>query len=188
MSTTRDATTLLKRLEGGEEAAAQDLFPLVYDELRRAAGVVMQRERESHTLQPTALVHEAFFKLIDEKQRGWSSRRHFVHIAARAMRQILIDHARAKGAAKRGGDGEAVPLDQLTQGCLGDQLDALALHEALETLSARDPQLAEVVELRFFGGLTVVEIAELQGLTDRQVERRWLLARSWLARELGRDL
>lgn len=167
--------------------AADDLLPVVYDELRRLAQSRMTQERGDHTLQATALVHEAYLKLVDQTRVVWQNRAHFFAVAAKAIRRILIDHARAKKSTKRGGDDVPLSLDDaLTVPASQDDpgLDFLALHSALEKLAQEDPVKEQVVELRFFGGLTGKETAEVLGVDPRTVDRYWKYARAWLYREL----
>jgi RNA polymerase sigma factor (TIGR02999 family) len=172
--------------EGLQDSAASDrLLKALYPELKRLAAGLMRRERAGLTLQATALVHEAYMKLVDGAQAGWESRGHFLGIAARAMRQILVDHARSRAAAKRGGGWQRITLDT----GLGPDRDAafeiLALHDALDRLAAVDPRAARGVELRVFGGMTVEETAQVLGVSRRTVDADWAMARMWLARELG---
>ncbi len=166
--------------------AAASLFSLVYDELHRLAAAALRNERRDHTLQPTALVHEAYLRLAGEPDGRWESRAHFLAVAAQAMRRILVDHARGRNALKRGSGWRAEPIDGLDLPTLpGDEpIDLLALDEALARLAALDPRQAQVVELRFFGGLTVEETAAVTGLSDRTVKREWQMARAWLRREM----
>jgi RNA polymerase sigma-70 factor (ECF subfamily) len=168
-----------------DPALSERLLEAVYPELRRLAASLMRRERADHTLQPTALVHEAYLKLVDQNRIEWEGRAHFLGIAARAMRQILVDHARRHGAVKRGGGWDKVTLDEaMVEG--GDrQLEILDLHEALERFAAVDERAARVVELRIFGGLTVEEIAHLLTVSKRTVDGDWAMARMWLSRELA---
>ena len=177
-------TQLLERWGGGDRSALDELMPLVYDELRRLAGNYLRRERADHTLQPTALVHQAYVRLVGEKQGRWQGRKHFYGIAARLMRQILVDHARSHGAEKRGGGRAAVSLGHAEEVAGPPAVDVLAIHEALERLAAFDEQRARVVELRFFGGLSIEEAAEALGVGHATVEREWALARAWLRKEL----
>jgi len=179
-----DATLLLRRLSDGDASAGDELLPLVYAELRGAAERAMGRERAEHTLQPTALVHEAWLKLVDPSV-AWRDRRHFVSVAARAMRQVLVDHARARATAKRGSARERVPLTDVLERAEGPELDLVALDEALGRLGERDPELARLVELRYFGGLTVQEAAEVLGVSHRRIERGWSVARGFLHGELA---
>lgn len=169
------------------EESLAELFPLVYAELRRLAAYYLQAERAGHTLQPTALVHEAFVKLVDRKRAGYSGRTHFFSAGAQAMRRILVDHARRRRRAKRGGDWKRVTLsggEEAAAGALSAE-QLLALDEALDKLAHLDERQARVVELRYFGGLTVAEVAEALGVSKRSVEAYWTHARAWLKRELG---
>ncbi|HEV8580276.1 MAG TPA: ECF-type sigma factor [Thermoanaerobaculia bacterium] len=181
-----EITELLVAWERGDDEALRRLAQLVYDELRSIAAAQMQGERREHTLQPTALVHEAFLRLSEQRRRQWKERRQFFAVASRLMRQVLVDHARARRAAKRGGDVtriEVTSLDALPSP--PEVFDVLALDAALDRLSALQPRLAKVVELRFFGGLEVEETAALLACSPRTVKRDWALARAWLVRELG---
>lgn len=175
-------TRLLARLREGDGAAADALYPLVYDDLRRAARALLRRERPGHTLSPTALVHEAFLRLAGGAHA--ESRAHFVGIAARAMRQALVDHARRRAAAKRGGDACPVTLGDDLPGDVPDVTELIALDDALDRLDARNPRLRQVVECRFFGGLTEGETATALGVTVRTIQRDWRAARAWLYKEL----
>ncbi len=178
---------MLHDASGGSRAAADELLPVVYDELRRLAQSRMADERGNHTLQATALVHEAYLKLVDQTRVVWQNRAHFFAVAAKAIRRILIDHARAKRSAKRGGDDAPLSLDDAltVPASSGDPgLDFLALHTALEKLALEDSVKEQVVELRFFGGLTGKETAEVLGVDPRTVDRYWQYARAWLYREL----
>ncbi len=187
MSTRGDVTRLLAETAAGHEDAAARLFPIVYEELRRLAASALRRERADHTLQPTALVHEAFLRLVDVPDAHWQDRSHFVAVAARAMRRILVDHARGRKALKRGNGEVRVPIEDVDVAA-GDpaDIDLVLLDEALETLTAIDDRQARIVELRFFGGLTVEETAALIGASSRTVKREWQMARTWLRRELAR--
>jgi len=179
-------TQLLERWSRGEQDALDQLMPLVYHELHRLAGAYLRRERREHTLQPTALVNEAYLKLIDQHPSHWQNRAQFFGIAAQLMRRILVDHARARRATKRGGDRYLVSLDKI--GVFGGQpdLDLLALNDVLNRLAEIDPHQARLVELRFFGGLTIEETAEAMGISHATVEREWKMAKAWLRRELSR--
>ena len=170
----------------GRGSEADRLLPLIYDELRGLAAYYLRGERPDHTLQPTELVHEAFLRLAGRLDAGSQSREHFFALAARAMRHILVDHARKRAAAKRGGGRKPVSLDTLR--ALSREHDQLLveLDDALLRLAELDPRLAEVVELRFFGGLTVGETARVMGISPKTVQRKWALARSWLHREIVR--
>lgn len=183
-SSAGEVTRLLEGLRGGERSAFDRLFPLVYAELRKIAGRRLGGVRQGHTLAPTALVHEAFLKMIDQRGVAWQSRAHFFAVAARAMRQILVDHARRRAAAKRGGDFEITSLDDESPSVWLPIEEVLALDEALERLETLDPRLRTVVELRFFGGLEEREVAEVLGVVTRTVQRDWVRARAWLYKEL----
>ena len=177
-------TQLLERWSQGDQEARDQLMPLVYDELRRLAGAYLRRERQEHTLQPTALVNEAYLKLIGQNSIRWQNRAQFYGVAAQLMRRILVDHARAHHASKRGGDRYNVSLKNI--GAFGAQpdTDLLALHDVLTRLAEVDAEQSRLVELRFFGGLTIEETAEVMGVSHATVEREWKLAKAWLKREL----
>ncbi len=186
MSSGQEPTSeLLARVVGGDEAAADELLGQLYDELRRIARSFMADERVDHTLQPTALVHEAYARLCTGGTPQLESRVHFVRLAARAMRNVLIDHARARRAGKRGAGEPLEALDHTLAALEEGTCEALDLDAALKRLEHLDAELARIVELRFFGGLTVSDVAELEGLSVPTVERRWRVARSWLRGELG---
>ncbi len=175
------------RAEDG--AGAQELMPAVYDELRRLAQSYLNQERSDHTLQPTALVHEAYLRLVDQTRVDWRGRTHFLAIGARMMRRLLVDHARQRGRAKRGRDWQRLTLDDRVAPVLGRSLrreELLGLHLALEKLATLDPRQARVVELRFFGGLEMAEVAAALDVSKRTVEGDWTHARAWLKRELSR--
>lgn len=180
----QDVTGLLRRWSDGDKEALQELMPVVYGELRKLAGQYLSIERKDHTLQPTALVHEAFLRLVGQKDVVWQNRSHFFGIAAQMMRRILVDHARRRMAAKR----DAGLRIELAQPGADDPSDRepelLALDEALTRLEALDARQARIVELRFFGGLTVEETAEIAGISTATVKREWRTARAWLRREL----
>jgi len=179
----------LRRTGASDQASAEDLFPHVYNELRMMARRYLSRERPGHTLQPTALVHEAYIKLVDQSKVDWQGRTHFFAVGARVMRNLLIDHARAKGRVKRGGDLRKVTLAEGLTPLGNRELDAeglLTLNDGLDRLAELDPRQAQVVELRFFGGLTVPEAALILGVSERTVEGDWAHARAWLKRELSR--
>ncbi|MDA1264295.1 MAG: sigma-70 family RNA polymerase sigma factor [Planctomycetota bacterium] len=179
------ATRLLRRVEGGDLAASEELLALLYGELRGLAAQAMGRERVSHTLQPTALVHEAWMRLLGAgAPTHFEGREHFVALAAKAMRRVLVDHARGRGAEKRGRDWTPVPLDSVLAGFEERRLDLIAVDAALEKLGELDPELARLVELRFFAGLTIAETASLLGVSTPTVERHWRVARMWLRREM----
>lgn len=177
-------TQLLEKWSQGDEEALNQLLPLVYEELHRLAGAYLRRERREHTLQPTALVNEAFLKLVDQHSIRWQNRSQFYGVAAQLMRRILVDHARVHYAAKRGGDRYQVSLKNV--GGFGNQPDAdlLALHDVLNRLAEIDPEQGRLVELRFFGGLTIEETAEVMHISHATVEREWKIAKAWLKREL----
>jgi RNA polymerase sigma factor (TIGR02999 family) len=183
-----DPAELLARARSGDDKAVSALLPLVYDELRRLAGAYLRRERPGQTLQATALVHEAYVRLIGEGRQPWQDRAHFVAIAALSMRQILVERARRRQAAKRGGDPQRITLDDHVLGrapAHGEApVDLIALDLALERLAREQPRQARVVELRYFGGLSVEECAEALGLSPATVKRDWTLARAWLKRAL----
>ena len=181
-------TEQLRDWSGGKDTEASDaVLNLVYDELHRQAHRYLSRERAGHTLQTTALVHEVYLKLVKQENIEWESRSHFFAIAARLMRQILIDYARTKHRAKRGGAKDKVPLENaLTVGVGETNFDLLALDEALTRLAAKEEHLANIVELRFFSGLSVEETAEVLGISDSTVKRDWQMAKAWLHRELTR--
>jgi RNA polymerase sigma-70 factor, ECF subfamily len=179
-----NVTLLLERWSGGDESALSELMPIVYGELRRLAGAYLRREGPGHTLQPTALVNEAYLKLVDQQRARWQNRAQFFGVAARLMRRILIDHARARRAAKRGGGPHSFHLSLDALAADAPEADLLAVHEALERLAAIDPQQGRIVELRFFGGLSIEETAEVLGVGHATVERDWKVARAWLRREL----
>ncbi len=178
-------TQLLVDWSKGDQAALEKLMPLVYSELRKLAGNYLRRERQGHTLQPTALVNEAYLKLIDQRNAKWQNRAQFFGVAAQLMRRILVDHARAHQAAKRGGsDQERLSITSAERIVKQPEVDLLALHEALEELATLDPQQERIVELRFFGGLSIEETAEVLAIGHATVERDWKMARAWLRRKL----
>jgi RNA polymerase sigma factor (TIGR02999 family) len=179
-------TDLLARWRSGNREALDALMPLVYAELRRLARQYLRQERPGHTLQCTALVHEAYVRLVGQNLPEWNSRAHFFGVAARLMRQILVDHARARRAAKRGGDAPRLTLDEGIEVAGGQDLDIVALDDALNDLSVISPQQSQVIELRFFSGLTIEETSEVLGMSPATVKRNWTTARAWLFRELSR--
>ena len=166
-------------------ATVNRLFELAYDQLRGLAAAIMRGERPDHTLQPTALVHEAYCRLIDDSRVGWQDRAHFIGIAARAMRQVLVDHARRRAAAKRGGSWQRLTFDERLGFSAVSETELLDLDGALGRLGDLDERMARVVELRVFGGLTAHEIGHLLGVTRRTVQRDWRVAKMWLSRELA---
>jgi RNA polymerase sigma factor (TIGR02999 family) len=178
-------THLLKEWSAGDQLALDRLTPLVYEELRQLATRYMRRERPGHTLQTTALIHEAYLRLIDANDVNWQSRAHFFAIAAKLMRRILVEHARRRDAHKRGGSVIRLPLDETLAVADETDVDLLAIDEALNRLAAVDPQQARVVELRFFSGLSVEETAAALGVSPKTVKRDWSVARAWLRREIG---
>lgn len=183
---------LLERAGAGESQAASDLLPLVYAQLRRSAEIAMRGERRGHTLQATALVHDAFIRMVGEHPGGWSNRSHFYHAAARAMRQLLIEHARARGRLRRGGNGatgpraKRVPLDLADLAEDGSEEEILAVDEAMGHLESIDPEAAAVVRLRFYAGLTGEQAAEALGMSPRQVDRLWAYSRAVLCERVSR--
>ncbi len=194
-----DVTVLLDRARRGDRQATNDLFPVVYEELRALAQRHLANERSGHTLQPTALVNEAYLRLIGPEQAPWENRAHFFGAAAQAIRRILTDHARAKASQKRGGDRQRVALDEVAEPTLGPGggpesafrelggVDVIGLDDALTRLAGLDEQKARVVELRFFAGLTAEQTALALGISERTVAREWQFARAWLHRELSKE-
>jgi RNA polymerase sigma factor (TIGR02999 family) len=178
-------TTILDRAAEGEAQAAHELLPLVYEELRKLAAARMASEWDTSTLQPTALVHEAWLRLVGTEQPNWKSRGHFFAAAAEAMRRILIDRARRKQSLKRGARAERLDLDRVDVAIQADEKSLLAMNEALEKLEVEDPQSAELVKLRFFVGLNYQEAAQTLGISERSAKRCWAFARAWLYRELS---
>ena len=180
----RDITGLLHQIADGDGDAAAELVPLIYGELHKLASHFMARERPDHTLQTTALVHEAYLRLVQQRNAAWDNRAHFYGAAAGIMRRILVDHARARHTAKRGGRANHIPLEDTT-GLAGDCSDGLLrLDSALTRLGERSPRQVRVVELRFFAGLDVEETAEVLAVSPKTVKRDWSIARAWLLREL----
>ena len=177
-------TILLQAWGGGDKQALDRLAPLVYRELRRIAGRMMAAERPNHTLQATALVNEAYVRLVDARQVSWQDRAHFFALCARAMREILIDHARSRRSAKRGGGEFAIEIDEAMAVGAAPELNLLEIDDALRRLAEIDPRKSQVVELRFFGGLNLEEAAEALNVSTKTVQRDWDLARAWLCREL----
>lgn len=180
-----DATELLAAIAAGDDSASETLLPLVYDELRRLAARKLQGERNNQTLQPTALVHEAYLRLVTVKDpQTWKNKGHFFAAAAEAMRRILIDNARRKNALQRGGayQREVTQLDELSPAPVDLTVDLLALSEALDKLEAEDAQLSDIVKLRYFVGMTVTEVSDATGIPKRSVDRLWSYAKVWLRR------
>ena len=186
-----EVTRILSAIEDGDESAARQLLPLVYEELRRLARTYMRKERRTHSLQATALVNEAFIRLVDARAIDWQDRAHFFAVSAKMMRRVLVDAARAKASAKRGGRVErvdhstAVNLDQFPATPADVSAQLCALDDALNTLAAMDARRAQVVELRYFGGLSVEETAAALGISERTVKREWKMARAWLYNQIG---
>ncbi len=177
-----DITRLLIAWSDGDETALGELMPLLYDELSRLAVNYLRSERPDHTLQTAALVHEAYLRLIDQQRVQWRNRAHFVGIAAKLMRRILVDHARHHGAVKRGSDFERISLDLAGSVTVEPAAELVALDDALSDLAQTDEELAAIVELRYFGGLSIEEIAETRNISTATVNRKWRLARAWLFR------
>jgi RNA polymerase sigma factor (TIGR02999 family) len=185
VSSTPDVTTILQAVSRGDERAADQLLPLVYAELRRLAQSYLAAERPGHTLQATALVHEAYLRLVDQTRVEWRSRGHFFAVGAQAMRRVLVDSARARGRDRRGADWQRISLDAAAEiaGAPGDT-GVIELDEAIQRLAEIHPEKARIVELRYFGGLTAEEVAGVTGVSLSTVERSWRYARAWLYREL----
>lgn len=180
-----DVTQLLDRWRGGEAGALDELVPIIYAQLKELAGHYLRQERRDHTLQPTSLVHEVYLRLIRQDEPGFNNRVHFFGAAANIMRRILVDHARRRRAAKRGSGETALDLDQATVAGIDTRIDLLALDEALGKLAVHSPAPARVVELRYFGGLSVEETAAVLGVAPITVKRHWAFARVWLYRALA---
>jgi RNA polymerase sigma factor (TIGR02999 family) len=183
--TTQAVTRLLLQWTGGDAHALDQLLPLVYDELRRLAQSYLRRENVGHTLQSTALVHEAYLRLVDQRDVNWQNRSHFFGIAAQMMRRVLVDHARAHNAAKRGSGGIKVTLDEGLLAAEQRDVNVIALDEALTKLAEIDPQQTRIVELRFFAGLSIEETAELLKISPATVKRDWAMAKAWLYGEMS---
>ena len=182
-----DVTVLLESIRGGDEHAADRLLPMVYEELRRLAAVQMSQQRKDHTLQATALVHEAYLRLVGAKEATWQDRAHFFRTAAEAMRQILIEHARKRSSQKRGGGGlQRVELEDLNLATEASDDTLLMVHDALDRFSVQDPVKGELVKLRFFIGLSIEECAQVLEISEATVKRYWEFARAWLLREILR--
>lgn len=182
-----EVTGLLVRWRSGDREALDSLMPLVYEELRQLARHYLRQERPGHTLQSTALVHEAYVRLLGQDPPQWQNRAHFFGVAARVMRQILVDHARSSRAAKRGGDSLKLTLDEGLVGSKKEDLDLVALDDALNSLAQISPQQSQIVELRFFSGLTIEDTSEVLGISPATVKRHWTAARAWLFREMNRS-
>jgi RNA polymerase sigma factor (TIGR02999 family) len=182
----QDVTRLLVRLTDGDRGVLDELLPVVYGELRKLASSYLRRERVGHTLQPTALVHEAYMRLVDQTQVQWQNRAHFFGVAAQMMRRILVDHARAHEAEKRGGEFQKLSLDENIDVSGERDVNLVALDDALNLLAEVDPQKSKIVELRFFGGLSVEETAEVLGVSAPTVKRQWRMAKAWLYGQVNR--
>lgn len=183
--TSSNVTQLLAAWGEGDQNARDELIPLVYAELHRVAQNYLRRERRGHTLQSSALVHEAFLRLVDQRV-AWRNRAHFFGIAAQMMRRILVDYARSRGNEKHGGDQLHLELDEALDAAAERDAELVALDDALNSLAEIDPQQSRIIELRYFGGLTIEETAEALDISDTTVEREWRLARAWLRRELSK--
>ena len=181
----QEVTQVLVAWDRGDEKAAERLMPLVYDELRRLARQYLARERSDHTLQATGLVHEAYLRLVDQNSMSWQNRAHFFSVAAKVMRRILVDHARSHCAEKRGGMREKLEFHEAFAPAGERAVDLIALDEALRTLATFDARQSQIVELRFFGGLTNEEIGEVLEISPRTIRREWRLAKAWLRREIS---
>jgi RNA polymerase sigma-70 factor (ECF subfamily) len=182
-----DVTLMLKQWSGGNAEVLDNLMPLVYDELRRQASRFLRKERANHTLQTTALINEAYLKLIDQRGTQWQNRAHFFAIASVAMRRILVDYAKARHREKRGGAGSDLPLDEALQIFSKEKsIDLVALDEALNKLAEFDPRQAKVVELRYFSGLSIDETAEVLGVSNATVRLDWNMAKAWLRKEISK--
>jgi len=178
-----DVTQLLDRWSSGDKDALEELTPMVYNELKRVARRQMMKERSDHTLESTALVHEAYLRLVDQKQTKWQSRAHFFAVASEMARRILVDYAKARNAKKRG--GPKVSLEESPEPFINQDSDIIAVNDALDELTKLDPRQARIVELRYFGGLTIEETAEVIGVSTPTVKRDWLVARAFLQRSLS---
>ena len=182
-----DVTRILNAIEQGDARAADELLPLVYEELRILAAQKLSQEKPGQTLQATALVHEAYIRLVEAKDQGWHSRGHFFKAAAEAMRRILVESARSKGRLKRGGNRERVGLDGVDLAIGGLSEDVVALDEALTRLAEDKPLMVKAIELRYFTGLTLEQIAEILGVSERTVSSYWTYAKAWLYREITEE-
>ncbi|HEX8396289.1 MAG TPA: sigma-70 family RNA polymerase sigma factor [Pyrinomonadaceae bacterium] len=182
-----EVTVLLKAMTSGDENAPEKLLPIIYNDLRRLAGAYLSNERKDHTLQPTALVHEAYIRLVDWENVSWQNRAHFFAVAAQVMRRILVDHARGKKAEKRGGFGQLLSLDEAVSFSEKKDVDLVALDDALNELEKSDARQAKIVELRFFGGLTIEETAEALRISPATVKNEWAFAKAWLRVELTKS-
>jgi RNA polymerase sigma factor (TIGR02999 family) len=182
-----NVTKLLLELSKGDRAAVDSLLPVIYDELRKLAANYLRRERPDHTLQPTALVHEAYLRLVDQTRVDWQNRAHFFGVAAQIMRRLLVDHARKHNAEKRGQDFQKLSLDENIDRAVERSAELIALDDALKTLATFDEQKARMVELRYFGGLSIEETAKVLGVTPTTIKRHWRLAKAWLHGEMQKN-
>jgi RNA polymerase sigma factor (TIGR02999 family) len=180
-------TRIIEAIEGGDAKAAEELLPLVYEELRKLAAFKLAQQSPDQTLQPTALVHEAYLKLLGDGNHSWQDRRHFFAAAAEAMRHILVDRARRKASERHGGGWQRIDLDSVVVAVETTDENVLLIHEALEKLAARDAEAAELVKLRFFAGLTFPQAAEVLGQSERSAKRTWAYARAWLFKEIQKS-
>lgn len=183
----KDVTVLLSEINNGNSSAPEELLPLVYIELRKLAGSYLKRERSNHTLQPTALVHEAYIRLVDWQNTNWQNRTHFFAVAAQIMRNILVDHARKKKAEIHGGNLQKLALDEAISFSQMKEVDLVDLDDALQSLAKLDERQAKIVELRFFGGLTLEETAHTLGISVKTISREWNFTKAWLYRRLNND-
>jgi RNA polymerase sigma factor (TIGR02999 family) len=186
-SDSHDVTQLLKAWSGGDQQALSELMPTLYAEIRKLAASYLRRERPDHTLQPTALVNEAYMRLVDQRAVQWQNRAHFFGIAAQIMRRILVDHARMQKAEKRGSGETPIVFEEALEVAADRNLDLVAVDDALKALAELDPRQAQIVELKFFGGLSIEEMAEVTKLSPATIKREWAGARAWLRRELERS-
>jgi len=184
ISSVSSVTRIIEAIEGGDAKAAEELLPLVYEELRKLAAFKLAQQSPDQTLQPTALVHEAYLKLLGDGNHSWQDRRHFFAAAAEAMRHILVDRARRKSAARHGGGWQRIDLDSVVVAAETTDENVLLINEALEKLASHDAEAAELVKLRFFAGLTFPQAAELLGQSERSAKRTWAYARAWLFKEI----
>jgi RNA polymerase sigma factor (TIGR02999 family) len=183
-----DVTRILNAIEQGDAGATEKLLPLVYEELRHLASQKMSQEPPGQTLQATALVHEAYIRLVEAKDQSWNSRGHFFRAAAEAMRRILVENARRKKRLKHGGDRHRIELREADIGMENPSDDLITVNEALDKLSVEEPSVADLVKLRYFAGLTIDQVADIQGISRRSVIDHWAYARSWLTREINKDV
>jgi RNA polymerase sigma factor (TIGR02999 family) len=182
-----EITRILRAWSGGDREAVDSLMPLVYDELHKVAAQYLRKQRPDHTLQPTALVNEAYLKLIDISSVSWQDRAHFFAVASQTMRHVLVDRARSRNRDKRGGGAQKVSLDEAISFSQGNEVDLLSLDEAMRELAAMDEQQSRIVELRFFGGLTVEETAVVLHISPATVKREWRIAKAWLHKRMSND-